>query len=184
MITLVEINYPFEKKGLVLDSTAFYAGIPFTGPTFYFTTPLVLQEITCNKALSIVMKGLSESGRLSTIEPKDIYVIRVRELANKSGDISKISDTDISVIALSIQLKTTGYDVTVLSDDYSVQNLVGLLGLKYSPVMTRGISKTVRWIIYCAGCGKTFDNRNTKVCDVCGTILKRRMRSGIYYVNQ
>jgi UPF0271 protein len=75
-----------------------------------------------------------------------------------------------------MQLKKNGYYVTVVSDDYSIQNVVKFSGLKFSPVMTRGISRTIRWFLYCSGCGKVFHDSNITVCDVCGTKLKRKMR--------
>lgn len=97
-------------------------------------------------------------------------------MAGKSGDLQKLSNTDISIIALGMQLKRNGYYVTIVSDDYSIQNVVKFSGLNFSPVMTRGISRTIRWFLYCSGCGKVFYDSNIVICDVCGTKLKRKMR--------
>ncbi|MGQ9469325.1 MAG: NOB1 family endonuclease [Nitrososphaerales archaeon] len=166
----------FRKKALVLDSTAFYAGVPFTGTSKYHTTPSVIREVSHNQALSMAILALIESNRLIIIEPLHNLIEEVMLMASKSGDLQKLSDTDISVIALGIQLKRNGYYVTIVSDDYSIQNVVKFSGLKFSTVMTRGISRTIRWLIYCSGCGKVFYDSNAIVCDVCGTKLKRKMR--------
>jgi UPF0271 protein len=165
-----------RKRALVLDSTAFYAGVPSTSISKYCTTPSVVKEVSHIKKLSMIVSALIDSNKLSIIEPLDNSVEEVRRIANKSGDLQKLSDTDISIIALGIQLKKNGYDVTIVSDDYSIQNLANFSGLRFSPVMTKGITRTIRWFLYCSGCGKAFYNSNMAICDVCGTKLRRRMR--------
>ncbi|MEM3437488.1 MAG: hypothetical protein QXP55_02990 [Nitrososphaerales archaeon] len=163
------------KKALVLDSTAFYAGILLTGMSKYYTTPLVIDEISHIKTLSTVIPALLESNKLSVIDPSINLVEEVKRIASESGDIQKLSDTDISIIALGMQLRKKGYYVTIISDDYSIQNLVKFSGLRFSPVMTKGISRTIRWLLYCSGCGKVFYD-NAIICNVCGMRLKRKMR--------
>ncbi|MCP8304220.1 MAG: nucleotide-binding protein [archaeon] len=166
-----------SKRGaLVLDSTAFYAGIPSTGISTYHTTPHVIREVSHNRVLKMAISALIESGKLIVTEPSHPLVDEVRLMASRSGDVIKLSDTDVSVVALGLQLKRDGYNVTIISDDYSIQNLVNFFELKFSPVMTRGISKTIRWFTYCSGCGKVFHKSDVTVCDVCGTKLKRKMR--------
>lgn len=124
----------------------------------------------------MAISALIESGKLIVTEPSHPLVDEVRLMASRSGDVIKLSDTDVSVVALGLQLKRDGYNVTIISDDYSIQNLVNFFELKFSPVMTRGISKTIRWFTYCSGCGKVFHKSDVTVCDVCGTKLKRKMR--------
>ncbi|MCP8323543.1 MAG: hypothetical protein L6N96_05135 [Candidatus Methylarchaceae archaeon HK02M2] len=165
-----------KKRALVLDSTAFYAGIPYTGISIYFTTPQIIREISHNRALKMAISALIESGRLIVTEVVRNLIDEVKQMASRSGDVIKLSDADVSIVTLGVQLKRDGYDVTIVSDDYSIQNLVKFFKLKFSPVMMKGISKTIRWFIYCSGCGKVFNNGEVKVCDVCGTKLKRKMR--------
>ncbi|MCP8316000.1 MAG: nucleotide-binding protein [archaeon] len=167
---------PLRRKALVLDTTAFYAVIPFTGTSKYYTTPSVIREVSHNQTLSMAISALIESNRLIIIEPLNDLIEEVRLTASKSGDLQKLSNTDISVIALGMQLKRNGYYVTIVSDDYSIQNVVKFSGLNFSPIMTRGISRTIRWFLYCSGCGKVFYDSSAIVCDVCGTRLKRKMR--------
>ncbi|MEM2872972.1 MAG: hypothetical protein QXD82_02250 [Nitrososphaerales archaeon] len=165
-----------RKRALVLDSTAFYAGIPFTSVSKYYTTPLVISEVSHTKTLSMAISALTESNRLLIIEPLHNSIEEVRRIASKSGDLQKLSNADISIIALGMQLKKNGYYVTIVSDDYSIQNLVKFSGLRFSPVMTRGILRTISWLLYCSGCGKVFYDSSAIICDVCGTRLKRKMR--------
>lgn len=167
---------PLGKKVFVLDSTAFYAGIPFMSTSKYYSTSLVIREVSHNQILSMAISALLESNRLTIIEPLHNLVEEVRLMANKSGDLQKLSSTDISVIALGMQLNKNGHYVTIVSDDYSIQNVVKFCGLRFSPVMTRGISRTIRWFLYCSGCGKVFYESNTVLCDVCGTKLKRKIK--------
>lgn len=159
---------------VVLDSTAFYAGIPFTSTSAYYTTPQVLREIAHRQMARAVLDSLLESGRLVAESPDATFQERVRALAARSGDIGKVSDTDVSVLALALQLSGRSLRATIISDDYSVENLSRLLGLECRPVMTRGIARAVEWVVYCRGCGKVFRNKRAAVCDVCGTALRRR----------
>jgi UPF0271 protein len=89
-------------------------------------------------------------------------VTLVRDAAKKSGDIGRLSDVDISVIALALDLGGT-----VLTDDYSIQNVSRILGVGYKPVGTPGIRKVEKWNYRCNGCGKWF-KENVTECPVCG----------------
>ena len=67
------------------------------------------------------------------------------------------------------------YDVTVISDDYAVQNLSDELGIKHKGLITRGIKKRFQWVHYCPGCWKYFDGpQEDNVCPICGTEVKRK----------
>lgn len=165
-----------RKKALVLDSTAFYAGIPLIGKSKYYTTPSVINEVSHIKTLNMTLSTLLDSNRLFIIEPPHNLLEEARRIASESGDLQKLSNVDISIVALGMHLKENGYFVTIVSDDYSIQNLVKFSGLRFSPVMTRGISRTIKWFLYCNGCGKAFYDSNVVICDVCGTRLKRKMR--------
>lgn len=165
-----------NKKALVLDSTAFYSGVPFAGQIVFYTTPSVLEEIARNRELDIGIKGVTESERMIIIEPRSQWIDEVVKRSIETSDISALSDVDISVIALALQLRHDGYDVSVVTDDYSIQNLIIVSGLKYFRTNTIGISRIVEWMVYCIGCGKTFKNRKLDFCDVCGSKLKRRAK--------
>jgi UPF0271 protein len=163
----------------VLDSTAFYAGVPYTSFATFYTTDLVVKEISHRKRKIVSITDLVETGRLKVYNPSSISVQLVKNAAMRSGDFSRISETDVSVLALAVELKDRCLDVTIISDDYSVENLAGILGMKRVSVMTGGIQRVVEWLIFCPGCGKVFQDRGVSACDVCGSALKRKFKTTI-----
>jgi endoribonuclease Nob1 len=88
----------------------------------------------------------------------------------QSGDYSKLSKADISVLALAYQL-----DKTLISDDFAVENTAKLLGISIMPLVTKGIKHTRKWISFCGTCGKGYGPNITE-CSICGNRLKRRSR--------
>ena len=91
---------------------------------------------------------------------------RVREVARKSGDMGRLSDVDISVIALAIDVGGI-----ILTDDYSIQNVSRIMGMDYKSIGTPGIRKVERWNYRCNGCGKWF-KEDVKECPICGHSLR------------
>ena len=166
-----------RRKSLVLDSTAFYAGIPFTGIDVYHTTSKVIKEVSHGQVRNAAIQSLLDVGRLIVLDPVETFAQHVKETARRSGDLRRVSDTDLSVVALALQLKEMDDGATIISDDYSVENLASLFKINHAAVMTRGITRAVHWLVYCSGCGKAFGDRTLGVCDVCGTRLKRKIRS-------
>ena len=151
----------------VLDSTAFYAGIPFSSNEPSYTTSLVYNEIEHIKKDHSAIQILIETKRLMICDPEHQFVITANNAAKKSGDIPNLSDEDISIIALSLQL-----NAELVTDDFAISNVAKNLGIKVIPVMTNGIKKVVIWKYYCPGC-KTNFSKITE-CPRCGNRLKRK----------
>ena len=166
------------KKAYILDSTAFYADIPFNSTITYFTTPNVIEEVFHGTIRKTSIESYIEIGRLKIITPSSENIRNVRNSSVKTGDILKLSKTDITVLALALQFKKDKFDVSVVSDDFMVENSTIVLGMKIVPVMTQGISKVINWKTYCIGCGKVFIKKNLKSCDICGTKLKQKFNYG------
>ena len=160
----------------VLDTTAFYAGISIIGNNKFYTTPLVISEIPNNNIVKCIIPELIERGELRVIQPSSYFIEYVERVASKSGDINKLSNTDLSVLSLAIQLKKEKLKPIIVSDDFAVQNLSLFLGLEFSRVSTKSISSKIEWLIYCSGCGRTFKNEKISTCDFCGTKLKRKAK--------
>lgn len=120
------------------------------------------------------MESLIEAGRIIVEMPSIKSLEKVKDLASVSGDIEKLSQTDLEVIALAYEKKDKGFNVTIVSDDYSIENLARILHINSIPIITKGISNIVQWLIYCSGCGKVFKDKRIMICDVCGTKLKRK----------
>ena len=122
----------------VLDSSAFYAGIPFSSNEPSYTTSLVYSEIEHIKKDHDAIQILIETKRLMICDPQHQFVITATNTAKKSGDIPNLSDEDISTIALSLQL-----NAELVTDDFAISNVAKNLGIKVIPVMTNGIKKIV-----------------------------------------
>ncbi len=129
------------------------------------TVPEIIQEIKDENSrlyLDVV--------NIRVEEAKEEFVMTVINAAKKTGDIERLSDADIRLIAKALEV-----DGTVVTDDYSIQNVAGKLGIKYENVMQKGIEKEFKWIRVCRGCKKITER---KICEVCGseTYLKRVVR--------
>ncbi len=151
----------------MLDSSAFYAGIPFSSNEPSYITSLVYNEIEHIKKDHDAIQILIETKRLTINEPEDRFVTSTIDAAKKSGDFSNLSDEDISTIALSLQL-----NADLVTDDFAVSNVAKSINIKVIPVMTNGIKNVVIWKYYCPGC-KTNFSKITE-CPRCGNKLKRK----------
>ena len=151
----------------VLDSSAFYAGIPFSSNEEGNITSLVYNEIEHIKKDHDAVQILIETKRLTVNEPEDEFITASIDAAKKSGDFSNLSDGDISTIALSLQL-----GAELVTDDFAVSNVAKNLNIKVIPVMTTGIKNVVTWIYYCPGCKVNFSK--VTECPRCGNKLKRK----------
>ena len=151
----------------VLDSTAFYAGIPFSSNEPSYTTSLVYNEIEHIKKDHSAIQILIETKRLMICDPEHQFVIIANNAAKKSGDFPNLSQEDISTIALSLQL-----EAELITDDFTVSNVAKNLNLKVIPIMTSGIKNIVTWVYYCQGCRINFSKITE--CPNCGNKLKRR----------
>jgi len=161
---------------LVLDSTAFYSGLPSAFSAWFYTPPSIVSEIGHRSISKLTLKPLIESGRLKIIEPNAVSRRIVENVSRESGDSFRLSDADVDLLALALDLRVHER-VLLISDDYSVQNLASILGIKTSRTASKGITKVVKWLIYCRGCGKTFHRKKLLSCDVCGTRLSWKIRS-------
>ena len=80
----------------------------------YHTTVEIRDEL---KDMS--SKALFEARRIKTTLASEKNIEKVKQAAEKPGDIEKLSKADISVIALCLDLK----DCILITDDYAVQNM-------------------------------------------------------------
>jgi endoribonuclease Nob1 len=154
----------------VLDSTAFYAGIPYQGNGRYYTTYLVLEEVKHHNVGSSLIHT-----RVQVTEPSSESTNRVKTTAAKTGDIGALSQTDISLLALGLDMMNGEGGVNLVTDDFAVRNVAEVLSIPLAPTSMKGGEwKTMTWKIYCRGCGKTYTNPKLTVCPVCGTQLVRK----------
>lgn len=162
----------------MLDTSAFLAGFdPFSVNEDQATVPKVEEEIRSNSITQVRFKTAVESGRLKVKVPSEEHWNKVRKSAAMLGDSFFLSETDLQVLALALELRTAGYNVHIVTDDYSIQNVATQMGINFTSLATFGIRRLLEWVRYCPACHTEYpaDYRSTK-CAVCGTELKRKPR--------
>jgi len=146
----------------VLDTSAIIYLQDFRKFEEVFTTSSVLNEVKDK------MSGLKLSVlRISVLDPAKKSREEIKNAARKTGDLEKLSETDIDVLALAKEL-----GITLVSDDYNIQNVAEKIGIKYISVFNKRISKFFVWRKYCPACKKYLGSELNE-CPTCGTALKR-----------
>lgn len=112
------------------------------------------------------MEYFIESGVVKISSPSMGIVERIERKAEETGDIARLSRADISVLALALEISAT-----IITDDYSVQNIAEELTIPYVGINERGIKEVWRWKYRCTGCGRVYDEWHD-VCPICGSPLK------------
>lgn len=153
-----------------LDAGAFYAGIPFLSSGTHCTTQAVFEEVRHIKKSYGAIEALLDAGSLQVIDPDKNSMKKAWYAAKKTGDYQKLSQADISIIALALQLETT-----LLTEDYAVANVATALKIPVESSSSKGIKETRKWIAYCSGCGRAFEP-DAKECRLCGNKLKRKYK--------
>jgi UPF0271 protein len=166
------------RQVVILDTSAFVAGFdPFSLPQEQVTVPKVEEEIRRNSVVKMRFEMAIESGKVKIKEPSQEAVSKMEGYANKVGDAHKLSEADKQLLALTIDLKTTGYTPQIVTDDYSIQNVATQIGVEFLSLATFGIKRLLEWIRYCPACHKQYSaDCKFKDCQVCGTDLKRKPR--------
>ena len=152
----------------ILDASAFYAGVPFRTSNDCYTTTLVYDEIKHIKKNHDALGTLLETNRLKIREPDQKSISAAVQAAKNTGDYPQLSKQDMSIIALCIE--TQG---EIITDDFAISNVAKNIGLKISPIMTKGIKDVGKWIHYCPGCRT--NHPNGVECPICATPLKRKL---------
>lgn len=159
-----------------MDTSAFIAGFdPFSISEEEYTVPLVRSEITGNSMAWVRFKTAVDSGKLKVVTPKRIFMDKVKAAAKVVGDKFFLSDADLQVLALALELKTKGYSPLVATDDYSIQNVANQMKIKFASLATFGIRFRLEWVRYCPACHRRYPpDYKFETCEVCGTKLKRK----------
>lgn len=159
-----------------MDTSAFLTGFdPFSISEEQYTVPAVREEIKENSMAWIRFKTAVENGKLQVITPKKIFIDRVKFSAKLVGDAFFLSDADLQVLALALELKTTGRYALIATDDYSMQNVANQMHIEFASLATFGIRFRLQWMRYCPACHKKYPaDFKARKCIICGTELKRK----------
>ncbi|NVM01539.1 MAG: phosphotransferase [Candidatus Helarchaeota archaeon] len=164
-----------EQKVLILDTSAFLGGYnPNIITIKQQTIPEVFDEVKTPSVKSILDFSV-ETGKLQLYSPSSQFIKEVKNISEKSGDSFVLSEVDIKILALALEVqRKKGFIPTLITDDYAMQNIAGKLNIKFKPILEKEISDLIKWKIYCPGCKESFNNiPKTKICPNCGTNLKR-----------
>lgn len=162
---------PSSKKiKYILDTSAILAGFLNLGSSrSIYLTPLVIAEVMKKMGTET---DLLDFRKIHVVEPSQSSVEKVIRCANEAGEAGKLSNTDVSLLAVGLEL---AQDAEIITDDYSIQNMASILNLKWRPLTTKGIKRTIVWEYRCKGCGKVFSSMSRyEKCIDCGSEITRR----------
>ncbi len=137
----------------------------------HYTTQEIVNELGSEEQLRLAVA----KEWLRIREPSAKSLKTVRETAAETGDNFVLSTADLSILALSIEIRRQGAKITLLTDDYAIQNVAAKLHVPYQNYAWSGIRRTITWELYCPTCRKTYNTRQ-RTCHNCGSTLKRRAK--------
>ena len=139
------------------------------------TVPMVKEEIKESSIAWVRFRTAEQSRKLNVRAPKKIFMDKVKASATLVGDVFFLSEADLEVLALALELKTQGYSPLIATDDYSIQNVANQMSIEFASLATFGIRFRLQWIRYCPACHKRYPaDYKSRRCEVCGTELKRK----------
>lgn len=154
---------PATPTRRVLDTSALMSGRPFDGELF--TTDDVLRELRRQKAITPQLDTFL-AVKVRVVSPSRDALAAMRKKAEGTGDAHRLSPTDLGLLAVASEL-----GATLMTDDYSIQNLAEEAGLPYEAVLERGITERVVWRYRCTGCGRRSEEWRDP-CPVCGAKVR------------
>ncbi|EQD32073.1 hypothetical protein B1B_17841 [mine drainage metagenome] len=157
-----------DPEKMVLDTSAILSRRFDMSSSQFYVTSSILNEIEKGK-ISRYLKMAELS--MNVIDPESSSVAKVIDAARTTGDIDRLSNTDIDAIALALQI-----GAVLVTDDYSMQNISKILGIKSTSATIKEIGKVIEWVYRCTGCGRIYE-KNIGTCVICGHVLKNYPRS-------
>lgn len=159
---------------MILDSAVFILGFTQASEGIAITSSKILEEARYGGAEYRALA--SREGRMiQVMDPKSEYVEKIREVVSEMGE-EKLSEADLSILALALQLRDEKWSVCIITSDYSVQNLASRLRIEVKPILHKGIREIISWETYCSVCKWAGEEKPGNPCPRCGYALKRRPR--------
>src|SRR5665648_871521 len=119
-----------SRRVVVLDTSAFLAGFdPFTLGDDQVTVPKVEEEIQRNSMIKVRFNTGIGSGKVKVKAPSEEFSTAAKSSACKVGDSYKLSEADMQLLAIALELKAQGFTPQIVTDDYSIQNVATQLGI-------------------------------------------------------
>nr|HDO80714.1 ribonuclease VapC [Candidatus Bathyarchaeota archaeon] len=164
-----------KRRVYVLDSVAFIRGYPpqLIGEEHYI--PLALAEELKDERSKTLLEASVRSGHVKIRQPTQYAIEKSKEAARETGDIRGLSEVDLHILALAVDLMAEGVESVIVTDDYSIQNVAHKMKILFKPMTQHGIKEAVKWKVYCSACRKVYPPTYLGVrCEVCGGELKRK----------
>jgi UPF0271 protein len=153
----------------ILDATAIRSGMATAEKGQFFTTPNVVDEVRRGRQARDLDLAIELSIIVRSPETEALKVVAAA--ASRTGDDNRLSQTDIGILALALELKAV-----IISDDYSVQNVAKVLDISCQGSLD-GIRKVIHWTYRCRGCGRYYDEAQPD-CPICGSEVRTVRKKG------
>jgi UPF0271 protein len=147
---------------VALDTSAIIYLSDFRKFKEIFTVQEVVEELK-DKISSIKLSTLN----IKVVEPSSQSVKKVEKVAYETGDLEKLSKTDLKLLALAKEKK-----LIIISDDRNIQNVAEKMGIKYFSVFSKEITQLIKWGKFCKSCKKFY--KEGEYCSICGSKLIRK----------
>lgn len=156
----------------ILDTAALLAWPPprLAGGLCAASQQAELERLSRDRAL------LVDTADLQWRMPSADELNEARAVAGRTGDLPRLSQVDLDVLALALAARP---EAELVTDDYRLQNCATAAGLAWSAVATKGVARRWSWELQCTGCGRTRavnerDGQDPADCDVCGSPQRLR----------
>jgi UPF0271 protein len=138
-----------------------------------YTTSLAVSEVRDLENHQALLEAI-DIGLINITDPEKQYVNTILLEAKNTGALSKLSTTDIYIAALALMLREKYSNVIVITDDYELQNLLLDIKISFKPLKTTGITRFIKYTVYCPICYYTPSNPGETTCPLCGVKLTRK----------
>ncbi len=161
----------------ILDASAFINGFNLNNQ-FNFTVSEITDEVK-DLYSKLRLDQAIEEGKIVIKEPNNSFIQKIDNIISESGDILRLSEPDKKLLALALDIHSYHKNIKVLTDDYSMQNVLKILDIPYASIITEGINIIYSWKKVCEGCKKEYDNDYPfDDCEICGSkIFKKRIKN-------
>jgi UPF0271 protein len=136
------------------------------------TVPSVVEEIRDENSRTVM-----ELMDVRIEPPLTSFKKEVLKKAGVTKDNEELSGTDIDILAKALEYSKRE-EVTLISDDFAVQNTAIQLGIHIMPAGGRVIKDVLLWEKQCIGCKRRFPEGDQ--CPVCGSSMKKMRKSALH----
>jgi rRNA maturation endonuclease Nob1 len=138
----------------------------------FFITTLIFSEIK-NTSDRYLLQLLIDASEISIANPSLSSQEHVKSLSLKMGNLNDLSEADLSVLALALDIKREK-EVEIWSGDFDIQNVCTYLNLNYYDPLKRSITEKRFFIWRCTACKAVYQKKKDH-CPECGNITFRRI---------